>query len=157
MNPSFGYDEQHYHYDQQNTLMKDAIHAEEVFFAEYDEAMSLEADYFDHHQQQIYHEHQNVTDRCLGNANSDDRHAQNQQDLQEEEEEDDNMDTDDVVYDYQDDALLKLIVGVQSYISDLTSVGVDRHDSPLIGLQYKMYTYLKQRVDDMGVDVDSLM
>lgn len=155
MNPTFGYNEQHYNYDQQTTLMKDAIHAEEVFFAEYDEAMSLEADYFDHQQQQAYHEHQNVTGGCLGNAYPDDRHAQDEQASQEEEE--DNMDTDDVVYDYQDDALLKLIVGVQSYISDLTSVGVDRHDSPLIGLQYKMYTYLKQRVDDMGVDVDSLM
>ncbi|KAI8340582.1 hypothetical protein BC941DRAFT_500183 [Chlamydoabsidia padenii] len=151
MNPIFGYNEQqHYQYDQQNALIKDALNAEEAFFADYDHAMSREAGYFDHHQQG-FSDHQLMT----GGDDLDDR--QDEQTLQQEEEEEDMMDSDDMVYDYQDDALLKLIVDVQSYISDLTNVGVDRHDSPLIGLQYKMYTYLKQRVNDMGMDADSLM
>ncbi|KAI8982195.1 hypothetical protein BDF20DRAFT_798166, partial [Mycotypha africana] len=38
-----------------------------------------------------------------------------------------------------DDSLLKLIVDVQSYLVDASK------DSPLLALQYKMYTYLKQR------------
>ncbi|KAJ8661535.1 hypothetical protein O0I10_002802 [Lichtheimia ornata] len=56
-------------------------------------------------------------------------------------------------YDYQQDALLHLIVGVQSYLSDLSCSGLsnDQQDSPLNDLQYKMYTYLKRRAHDMGV------
>ncbi|CDH57094.1 predicted protein [Lichtheimia corymbifera JMRC:FSU:9682] len=56
-------------------------------------------------------------------------------------------------YDYRQDALLHLVVGVQSYLSDLSCSGLsnDQQDSPLNDLQYKMYTYLKRRAHDMGV------
>ncbi|KAI8970968.1 hypothetical protein BDB01DRAFT_813147 [Pilobolus umbonatus] len=50
---------------------------------------------------------------------------------------------------YHDDSLIKLIVDVQSYLMDAPT------DSPLLALQYKMYTYLKQRAYDMGMDVSS--
>lgn len=58
-----------------------------------------------------------------------------------------------VAYDYRQDALLHLVVGVQSYLSDLSCSGLsnDQQDSPLNDLQYKMYTYLKRRAHDMGV------
>lgn len=51
---------------------------------------------------------------------------------------------------YVDDSLLKLIVDVQSYLSEAPT------DSPLFALQYKMYTYLKQRASEMGMDVSSI-
>ncbi|KAI8070348.1 hypothetical protein BC940DRAFT_235881 [Gongronella butleri] len=64
----------------------------------------------------------------------------------------------DDAYHYENDALLKLIVGVQSYLTDMaaTSSSGARQDSPLLDLQYKMYMYLKQRACDMGVDIDAL-
>jgi U3 small nucleolar ribonucleoprotein component len=46
-----------------------------------------------------------------------------------------------------DDSLLKLIVDVQCYLSEAST------DSPLFALQYKMYTYLKQRAFEMGMEV----
>lgn len=46
-----------------------------------------------------------------------------------------------------DDSLLKLIVDVQSYLAEAPT------DSPLFALQYKMYTYLKQRAFEMGMEV----
>ncbi|KAH8556621.1 hypothetical protein BGW37DRAFT_405488, partial [Umbelopsis sp. PMI_123] len=52
------------------------------------------------------------------------------------------------------DALLNLIVGVQQYLADLQTAGANnRQDSPLLELQYKMYTYLKQRACEMGMDL----
>ncbi|KAI9494104.1 hypothetical protein BDB00DRAFT_762685 [Zychaea mexicana] len=58
-------------------------------------------------------------------------------------------------YDYEEDSLLHLIVGVQSYLSEFNTMNVDRNDSPLVDLQYKMYTYLKQRACEMGVDMET--
>ncbi|KAI9289286.1 hypothetical protein BC943DRAFT_314020 [Umbelopsis sp. AD052] len=56
------------------------------------------------------------------------------------------------------DALLKLIVGVQQYLSDLQNAGANnQQDSPLLELQYKMYTYLKQRACEMGMDLDEAL
>ncbi|KAI9315164.1 hypothetical protein BX666DRAFT_1835762, partial [Dichotomocladium elegans] len=55
-------------------------------------------------------------------------------------------------YDYEQDSLLHLIVGVQSYLTDMSAAGIDRKDSPLLELQYKMYTYLKRRAYEMGFD-----
>ncbi|KAG2212304.1 hypothetical protein INT47_001663 [Mucor saturninus] len=49
-----------------------------------------------------------------------------------------------------DDSLLRLIVDVQCYLSEAPT------DSPLFALQYKMYTYLKQRASEMGMDVTSI-
>ncbi|KAI8096660.1 uncharacterized protein BX664DRAFT_324558 [Halteromyces radiatus] len=146
MNPYFGYhEEQQQQQKDENTLISDAIQAEELYFAEYDHAMYLEADYFDQQQDQQYDDEYNDID--------DDNE---QLDIDEQQQDEDRMDMDST-YDYQNDALLKLIVGVQSYISDLTSVGADRQDSPLLDLQYKMYVYLKQRLSDMGVDANTLI
>jgi hypothetical protein len=65
--------------------------------------------------------------------------------------------SDDLQQDNQD-ALLKLIVGVQQYLSDLQNAGANNHqDSPLLELQYKMYTYLKQRACEMGMDLDEAL
>jgi hypothetical protein len=56
------------------------------------------------------------------------------------------------------DALLNLIVGVQQYLADLQTAGANnRQDSPLLELQYKMYTYLKQRACEMGMDLDEAL
>lgn len=49
-----------------------------------------------------------------------------------------------------DEGLLKLIVDVQSYLADAPT------DSPLFSLQYKMYTYLKQRALEMGMEIPSI-
>ncbi|CAO3631689.1 unnamed protein product [Mucor hiemalis] len=46
-----------------------------------------------------------------------------------------------------DHSLLKLIVDVQSYLAEAPQ------DSPLFALQYKMYTYLKQRATEMGMEI----
>jgi hypothetical protein len=48
-----------------------------------------------------------------------------------------------------DESLLKLIVDVQTYLAEAPN------DSPLFALQYKMYTYLKQRASEMGMDIPS--
>jgi hypothetical protein len=56
------------------------------------------------------------------------------------------------------DALLNLIVGVQQYLADLQNAGANNcQDSPLLELQYKMYTYLKQRACEMGMDLDEAL
>ncbi|KAI7882567.1 hypothetical protein K492DRAFT_160349 [Lichtheimia hyalospora FSU 10163] len=56
---------------------------------------------------------------------------------------------------YNNEALLSLIAGVQSYLSDATNAGIVK-DSPLLELQYKMYTYMKQQACEMGYNVDEL-
>jgi hypothetical protein len=48
-----------------------------------------------------------------------------------------------------DQSLLQLILDVQSYLSEAPT------DSPLFALQYKMYSYLKQRASEMGMDIPS--
>ncbi|CAO3575956.1 unnamed protein product [Absidia cylindrospora] len=156
MNPNFGYHEQqqYQHDHEQNTLMNDALQAEELYFADYDHAMQLEADYFEQQHDHALNEEYNDQE----DLSSDDDDTRQLQQYEDDEMMD--MDTAEAAaaeYDYQDDTLLKLIVDVQLYISDLANVGVDRHDSPLVGLQYKMYTYLKQRANDMGVDASALM
>ncbi|KAI7855080.1 hypothetical protein BDC45DRAFT_107989 [Circinella umbellata] len=58
---------------------------------------------------------------------------------------------------YNNDALLYLILDVQSYISEMSNSRLmNETDSPLFGLQYKMYTYMKQRAFEAGFNVDSL-
>ncbi|KAG2233850.1 hypothetical protein INT48_005296 [Thamnidium elegans] len=49
-------------------------------------------------------------------------------------------------YDYRNDSLLELVVGVQTYLAEQA-----KFDSPLYGLQYKLYTYMRQRALDLGV------
>ncbi|GAA5809847.1 hypothetical protein MFLAVUS_003262 [Mucor flavus] len=49
-------------------------------------------------------------------------------------------------YDYRNDSLLELVVGVQTYLTEQA-----KFDSPLYDLQYKLYTYMRQRALDLGV------
>ncbi|KAI9299489.1 hypothetical protein BJ944DRAFT_274196 [Cunninghamella echinulata] len=127
-------------YDESQLKKDDDIYIEqqeEDYFAHYEQVMDIEADRFDYY----------YNEQC-----SDDYEAlQIKEDMEMEEEEEQDM-----TYHIEDDALLKLVVDVQSYITDLASIGVDRHDSPLMDLQYKMYTYLKQKALDMGMDTDAL-
>ncbi|KAI8889974.1 hypothetical protein K501DRAFT_207235, partial [Backusella circina FSU 941] len=69
--------------------------------------------------------------------------------------EDDSMMEDDEEYSYENDSLLSLIVGVQSYLTEQTTAGTikGKSDSPLYELQYKMYTYMKQRAYEMGAQL----
>ncbi|CAO3590512.1 unnamed protein product [Absidia cylindrospora] len=151
MNPNFVYHEQQ-QYERDHSIAN-ALHAEELYFADYDYVMTLEANSFEQQHNQTF-----LDDNDDGNDDDDDEkilfdadehsidHLDNDSEAME-------MGTD---YNYQDDALLKLIVDVQSYLCE-TNAGVDRNESPLVGLQYKMYTYLKQRVNDMGIGVNSLV
>lgn len=62
---------------------------------------------------------------------------------QQKEQEDQEQDDEYII----DERLLKLIVDVQSYLSEAPAA-----DSPLLALQYKMYTYLKQRAMEIGME-----
>ncbi|KAI9252161.1 hypothetical protein BY458DRAFT_523240 [Sporodiniella umbellata] len=47
---------------------------------------------------------------------------------------------------FADDSLLELIIGVQHYLSDQAKIFNEKvTDSPLYHLQYKMYSYLRQK------------
>ncbi|CAO3624255.1 unnamed protein product [Cunninghamella blakesleeana] len=120
-------------------------------FAEYDQAM-----YGNNNDYPLYYYHNNdaavdysygmeeevqeMDDDMMMWENDDD---QEDQDDQEEEEEN-----------HDDEALLRLIVGVQMYISESTTLS--KKDSPLLDLQYKMYTYMKQKAIELGVDTSNL-
>ncbi|KAI8078832.1 uncharacterized protein BX664DRAFT_342821 [Halteromyces radiatus] len=65
---------------------------------------------------------------------------------------DDDMDEEE---EHDDSALLRLIVGVQMYLGE-TSFIHDKNDTPLLDLQYKMYTYMKQRAFELGMDTSML-
>ncbi|KAI9266797.1 hypothetical protein BDA99DRAFT_506695 [Phascolomyces articulosus] len=154
---------------------------EQAYFAEYDRAfdqVTYQADYDDYmYEQEEYTHDDNDDDDMMmmteeqeqeeyynnyyynaKNNNMNDNDFMNEQ----QEEEDDHVEVDEESekqqeehgYDYQRDSLLHLIVGVQSYLSDANALHQDRNDSPLVDLQYKMYTYLKQRACDMGVDME---
>ncbi|KAI7860006.1 hypothetical protein BDC45DRAFT_495462 [Circinella umbellata] len=164
-----------YHYYQQQQQQQQELsfaqQEEQAYFDEYDRAFdqaTLEADYYD-----AYYEQEDQEDETMmeidqvdndeqyyyneENNNMNDINAKNdimndnEQEQQEEGEETQTKNS----YDYQRDSLLHLIVGVQSYLSDASALNMDRNDSPLADLQYKMYTYLKQRACDMGVDMDT--
>ncbi|CEI95241.1 hypothetical protein RMCBS344292_09432 [Rhizopus microsporus] len=62
---------------------------------------------------------------------------------QQKEQEDQEQDDEYII----DERLLKLIVDVQSYLSEVPAA-----DSPLLALQYKMYTYLKQRAMEIEME-----
>ncbi|CEP18265.1 hypothetical protein [Parasitella parasitica] len=53
-------------------------------------------------------------------------------------------------YDYRNDSLLSLVVGVQNYLTEQAETS-SKCDSPLYNLQYKMYTYMRQRAIELGV------
>ncbi|KAG1461171.1 hypothetical protein G6F56_005787 [Rhizopus delemar] len=51
---------------------------------------------------------------------------------------------------YEDDALLNLILGVQHYMTERAKIFDGKlTDSPLYNLQYKMYSYLRQRASEV--------
>jgi hypothetical protein len=99
--------------------------AEQVYFDMYDTAME---------------EAINDADRYIEELN------QTQEQVEEvgikSEEQQDPMDENYII----DESLLRLIVDVQSYLTEAPT------DSPLLKLQYKMYTYFKQRVSEMDVE-----
>ncbi|KAJ8656526.1 hypothetical protein O0I10_007849 [Lichtheimia ornata] len=122
---------------------------EESYFGDYDRAVAaaaLTADYYDSNYDQYHPD---------GFVEQEDENVMelDQEDDQQRQGDENNIEH---LYNYQEDSLLHLIVGVQSYLSDMANAGIDRNDSPLLDLQYKMYTYLKQRACDMGVDAENL-
>ncbi|CAO3617520.1 unnamed protein product [Cunninghamella echinulata] len=134
-------------YDESQLKKDDDIYIqqqEEDYFAHYDQVMDIEADRFDYYYNEQYNDDYEAF-----------RIKEEDMEMGEEEEQEEQEELD-MTYHIEDDALLKLVVDVQSYITDLASIGVDRHDSPLMDLQYKMYTYLKQKALDMGMDTDAL-
>lgn len=59
----------------------------------------------------------------------------------------------DYCYDYQNDSLLELVVGVQSYLTEQQAASSNKsYDSPLYNLQYKLYTYMRQRALELGME-----
>lgn len=63
----------------------------------------------------------------------------------------DYQDVEDASYDYRHDSLLELVVGVQSYLTEQQAVSSKISDSPLYNLQYKLYSYMRQRALELGV------
>ncbi|KAI7879979.1 hypothetical protein K492DRAFT_178201 [Lichtheimia hyalospora FSU 10163] len=121
---------------------------EEAYFGDYDRAVAaaaLSADYYDGNY--------DYQDEFVEQEDEDMMELDQEDDPHRQDDENNNMEH---LYNYQEDSLLHLIVGVQSYLSDMANTGIDRNDSPLLELQYKMYTYLKQRACDMGVDAENL-
>ncbi|KAI7871175.1 hypothetical protein BDF14DRAFT_1764113 [Spinellus fusiger] len=55
-------------------------------------------------------------------------------------------------YEKNQDSLLSLVLGVHSYLSEVAEASPKTHESPLFGLQYKVYMYLKQREQELGLD-----
>jgi TATA-binding protein-associated factor Taf7 len=120
---------------------------EDACYAQYDLEVAnavAEADYQDYYyeqQQQQLQQSQQVEEEYFD---------------EEEEKEDDDEDEyysnqkPQQTYDYQHDSLLSLVVGVQSY---LTEQEQSNNDSPLYSLQYKMYTYLRQKALELGVQL----
>ncbi|KAG1053071.1 hypothetical protein G6F43_004833 [Rhizopus delemar] len=57
-------------------------------------------------------------------------------------------------YDYQNDSLLNLILAVQTYLEEQAKMhGSKVTESPLYGLQYKMYIYMRQRAYELGIGI----
>ncbi|KAJ8659117.1 hypothetical protein O0I10_005156 [Lichtheimia ornata] len=142
------------------------IEEQDGYFDEYDRAMEaarLSADIQDY----CYSQHYLWQQKEQVNENDDDDTMM--MEYQEEENnyyyydgDDDMMDEDDrqsiaseEESSYNNEALLSLIAGVQSYLTDATNAGIVK-DSPLLELQYKMYLYMKQQACEMGYNVDEL-
>ena len=171
--------EYHYYQQQQQQQQQELTFAqqeEQAYFDEYDRAFdqaTLEADYYDAYYEEQQQEQEDETMMEMDQVDNNEQYYyyeendnmidinaknnimnDNEQEQQEQQEEGEETQTQDS-YDYQRDSLLHLIVGVQSYLSDASALNMDRNDSPLADLQYKMYTYLKQRACDMGVDMET--
>ncbi|ORY94061.1 hypothetical protein BCR43DRAFT_495799 [Syncephalastrum racemosum] len=154
MNPEYNHDQLYYDEQQQQQQQQYPPFVEDEYqelcwtdeaadFGDYDRAMAaatLTADYYDAQ----YYDEMEYDEMEYDEMEQDDDEPENQKEHQQEE------------YDYEQDSLLHLIVGVQSYLKDVSTTGVDRNESPLLDLQYKMYTYLKQRACEMGIDTNAL-
>ncbi|KAI8887264.1 hypothetical protein K501DRAFT_283393 [Backusella circina FSU 941] len=140
------YDQKNNNYNNQpNNWNCTIMTPEQSYYADYDREMAnavAEADYLDyyHHGESQIEQYQNQEMTQMNES-----YPCNDHDLYYQQEE----------YHYENDSLLSLIVGVQSYLEEQTSAGTikGRSDSPLYGLQYKMYTYMRQRACDMGVQL----
>ncbi|ORZ25591.1 hypothetical protein BCR42DRAFT_400499 [Absidia repens] len=125
-------------------------------FAAYDQAM-YDACYYDYQQQQVYDDENGFVDNYEYDDNADtimwDDEQQsgyyNQQD-------DDDANEYQQEENHDDSALLRLILGVQTYLDEATTTNRSTADTPLMDLQYKMYTYMKQRAFELGMDTSSL-
>ncbi|ORX50451.1 hypothetical protein DM01DRAFT_1384722 [Hesseltinella vesiculosa] len=83
------------------------------------------------------------------------RYDQAMYDVYQQEEELDQVqqETNEKEEEHDDSSLLRLIVGVQMYLSEQPCASID---TPLMDLQYKMYTFLKQKACELGVDASVL-
>lgn len=143
-------EQQYYSQEHQENWDMMELENEEECYAQYDLNMAnalAEADY-----QDCYYEQQEQQQYC-----------QDYNEHEYEEEEQEEYCDDDYYYqpqqpsyDYQNDSLLSLVVGVQSYLTeqaDWKSSSAKHDDSPLYNLQYKMYTYMRQRALELGVQL----
>ncbi|SAM08598.1 hypothetical protein [Absidia glauca] len=118
------------------------LHAQEASdFAQYDHAMY--EDYCDDDQQQEYDDDPSY---YSDDYEDDDAMAWDGSDYNQDGQDEKSHD---------DSALLRLILGVQMYLGE-TNVSGTKDDTPLMELQYKMYTYMKQRALELGMDTSSL-
>ncbi|CAO3609036.1 unnamed protein product [Cunninghamella echinulata] len=142
--------EQEYHYTNESIQIMQQRELND--FEEYDQAMYNAMYYTDDYS---YHD---------GDYMEDDEEEEQQQQQQQDDYNDDNMmlwdDNNNEEYEYEeeqqhdDSALLRLIVDVQMYLSE--SPSLNKNDTPLLDLQYKMYTYMKQKAIELGVDTSNL-
>lgn len=143
--------EEHYSYtnDEENWDMMEVDNEEEACYAQYDLDMAnaiAEADYEDYYYEQQQQEYYNQGEEEY--YNEDEEYYDDDEELQ------DQQNTTGVNYDYQSDSLLSLVVGVQSYLTEQSdSFSSTKNDSPLYNLQYKMYTYMRQRALELGVQL----
>jgi hypothetical protein len=139
---NFTYNEikyQQYPYQHQEQEMQEQ--QEEHCYTQYDLEVAnaiAEADYQDYYCEYQYQQNQqnqiDDQDECMEEY-EDDKQLQYQQSYS---------------YDYRNDSLLSLVVGVQNYLTEQAD-NSSKCDSPLYNLQYKMYTYMRQRAIELGV------
>jgi hypothetical protein len=143
------YDQKNNYYNNQpNNWNCTVMTPDQSYYADYDREMAnavAEADYLDYYYQgesQVKECHDEEMTHIDEPYHCNDNGLYYQHEQQEE-------------YCYENDSLLSLIVGVQSYLEEQTSAGTikGKSDSPLYSLQYKMYTYMRQRACDMGVQL----
>lgn len=113
--------------------MQEAEAEEDYCYTQYDLQVAnavAEADYQDYYYCEYEYDQNEYMEEC-----DDEEPQQYQQDSS---------------YDYKNDSLLSLVVGVQNYLTEQADQS-SKCDSPLYNLQYKMYTYMRQRAIELGV------
>lgn len=122
-----------YPYQYQEQEMQEAEAEEDHCYTQYDLQVAnavAEADYQDYYYCEYEYDQNEYMEEC-----DDEEPQQYQQDSS---------------YDYKNDSLLSLVVGVQNYLTEQADQS-SKCDSPLYNLQYKMYTYMRQRAIELGV------